>query len=193
MLLEILLLAIPIIVNAGFFNIKLLKALSLASSSLELIISSLLYFEIPVKGIFFVDNITIYFLLIISSIYLLSVVYSLKYIEAEEIRGIVSEKLYYVLLNFFVASMIFSTIINDYGLMWVGVELTTVASALLITTAQPQGLLDFRHHFLVILAVAERPQKGAVDHYLHPVVPRRLQQDAFIPLSGSLPRASLKG
>lgn len=152
MLLEILLLTIPIIVNVGFFNTKLLKALSLASSSLELIISSLLYFEIPVKGIFFVDNITIYFLLIISSIYLLSVVYSLKYIEAEEIRGIVSEKLYYVLLNFFVASMIFSTIINDYGLMWVGVELTTVASALLITTEYSEISLEAAWRYIIIVS-----------------------------------------
>jgi len=152
MLLEILLLAIPIIANVGFFNTKLLKALSLASSSLELIISSLLYFEIPVKGIFFIDNITIYFLLIVSSIYLLSVVYSLKYIEAEETRGIVSEKLYYVLLNFFVASMIFSTIINDYGLMWVGVELTTVASALLITTEYSEISLEAAWRYIIIVS-----------------------------------------
>ncbi|MCQ4366432.1 MAG: hydrogenase 4 subunit F [Sulfolobales archaeon] len=152
MLLEILLLAIPIIANAGFFNTKLLKALSLASSSLELIISSLLYFEIPVKGIFFIDNITIYFLLIVSSIYLLSVVYSLKYIEAEETRGIVSEKLYYVLLNFFVASMIFSTIINDYGLMWVGIELTTVASALLITTEYSEISLEAAWRYIIIVS-----------------------------------------
>ncbi|MCI4455769.1 MAG: hydrogenase 4 subunit F [Sulfolobus sp.] len=152
MLLEILLLTIPIIANIGFFNTKLLKALSLASASLELIISFLLYFEIPVKGIFFIDNVTIYFLFIISSIYLLSVVYSLKYIEAEEIRGLVSEKLYYVLLNFFVSSMVFSTIINDYGLMWTGVELTTVASALLITTEYSEISLEAAWRYIIIVS-----------------------------------------
>jgi len=152
MFLELLLLSSPIIANIGFFNTRLLKTLSLASSSLDLIISLLLYFKIPVESTFFIDKVTIYFLFIVCSIYLLSVLYSLKYIEVKESRGIVSEKLYYILLNFFVDSMMFSTVINNYGLMWVGVELTTVTSALLITTEYSEISLEAAWRYIIIVS-----------------------------------------
>ncbi|MEM4067411.1 MAG: proton-conducting transporter membrane subunit [Candidatus Micrarchaeaceae archaeon] len=48
--------------------------------------------------------------------------------------------------------MIFSIIINNYGLMWVGVELTTVTSALLITTEFSETSLESTWRYIIVVS-----------------------------------------
>ncbi|MEM1599918.1 MAG: hydrogenase 4 subunit F [Sulfolobaceae archaeon] len=149
---EYLIILIPILVNIGIFHtLKTVKALSIISSVIILVLSILLYFKSPIEnGTFFITKFTALLLTMISSIYLLSVLYSLDYIKS--LKGIIKEKTYYVLLNLFVATMIFSIIINNYGLMWVGVELTTVTSALLITTEFSETSLESTWRYIIVVS-----------------------------------------
>lgn len=146
----ILLLLIPIISNVGFFKLKLIKTLSVLSAVLTSIISIFLYFLAPIKNsFFFITKFITFFLLMITSIYLLSTLYSMNYIKPSKI---VSERLYYILLNSFASSMLFTVIMNNYGLMWVGVELTTVTSALLIIAEASETSLEATWRYVIIVS-----------------------------------------
>ena len=67
-------------------------------------------------GIFYVDVPEWIFLMMVSSIYTVSVLYSIYYMKDIESRGI-SEEMYFVLMNLFTASMLFSLLMNNYGFM----------------------------------------------------------------------------
>jgi len=150
MFLELALLVIPGLANLGFFNLKILKITSIASAILTLAISIYFYF-VPqsVTGIFFITKFNSIFLVMITSIYLLSAVYSTRYIEKGKL---VNEKLYYVLMNFFVITMLFAVTINNFGLMWVGIELTTVSSALLIPIETSDTSLEATWRYIIIVS-----------------------------------------
>ncbi|QGA69354.1 proton-conducting transporter membrane subunit [Sulfolobus sp. E11-6] len=146
----LLLLLIPILINIGFFKLKLIKVLSILSALLTILISLSLYFLTPIITTFFlITKFTTFFLLMITSIYLLSTLYSINYIKPSRI---VSERLYYILLNSFVTSMIFTVIVNNYGLMWVGIELTTVTSALLIVAEASETSLEATWRYIIIVS-----------------------------------------
>jgi len=150
MLLEIALLVIPGLANLGFFSLKVLKTTSIASAVLTLTISLYFYFSSETTtGIFYITKFNSVFLVMITSIYLLSAVYSTRYIEEGEL---VNERLYYVLMNFFVITMLFAVIINNFGLMWVGIELTTVASALLIPIEATETSLEATWRYILIVS-----------------------------------------
>ncbi|WP_338601834.1 hydrogenase 4 subunit F [Sulfolobus tengchongensis] len=154
MILVYLLLISPIIANIGFFfshnKTIIIKILTIVSASITLIISAYLYLVKPtINGFFFINRFTTLFLVMITSIYLLSSIYSINYVRT---GTIVSERLYYVLLNLFISSMIFTIIVNNYGLMWVGVELTTVTSALLIATETSEISLEATWRYIIIVS-----------------------------------------
>ncbi|MEM0305175.1 MAG: hypothetical protein QW440_05865, partial [Saccharolobus sp.] len=93
---EYLIILIPILVNIGIFHtLKTVKALSIISSIIILVLSILLHFKSPMENeTFFITKFTALLLTMISSIYLLSVLYSLDYIKS--LKGIIKEKTYYV-------------------------------------------------------------------------------------------------
>ncbi len=78
-----------------------------------------------------VDPLSDVFLLMVAGIYATSVWYSRGYLGAVH-RPFLTPQVYYALLNAFAFAMIAVLVVTDLGLMWIGVEATTVASALLI-------------------------------------------------------------
>jgi len=64
------------------------------------------------------------------------------YLREERVHGLVTEKqirLFYLLVNIFVTTMLAVVVVNNLGLMWVAIEATTLASALLV------GFYDNKH------------------------------------------------
>ncbi|BCU70261.1 proton-conducting transporter membrane subunit [Stygiolobus caldivivus] len=155
-LLLTLLILIPSLANITSFNIKALKNSTMISSTISLLLSILLLIEkgslLPIVGLFYVTSFTVFFILMINSIYLLSSVYSLEYIEDKDVNGLLNSKTYYVLLNFFVSSMLFTVSVNNFGFMWIGVELTTITSALLITTEYSEVSLEATWRYIIIVS-----------------------------------------
>jgi hydrogenase-4 component F len=64
----------------------------------------------------------------------------------------ISEPTYYLLLNLFTVSMLFSLEVNNYGLMWVGIEATTISSALLLITEKTETSLEATWRYIVIVS-----------------------------------------
>ncbi len=78
-----------------------------------------------------IDPLSEVFLLMVTGVYLTSVWYSRGYLEDVH-RPFLTPQVYYALLNAFAFAMISVLVVSNLGLMWIGVEATTVASALLI-------------------------------------------------------------
>ncbi|KJE49337.1 MULTISPECIES: proton-conducting transporter membrane subunit [Acidiplasma] len=144
----LIILIIPLIASAFY---KSIKNASVAGAFLEMIMLIPLYFSLNYKGFFFITRINFIFILMVSSVYLMSLLYSRKYIEGIENRGI-TEKNYYLLMNFFYISMEFALMVNNYGFMWVGIETTTISSALLIITEKNDASLEATWRYIIIVS-----------------------------------------
>ena len=64
----------------------------------------------------------------------------------------ISENFYYLLMNFFYVSMVFALMVNNYGFMWVGIETTTISSALLLITEKSDTSLEATWRYIIIVS-----------------------------------------
>jgi len=78
-----------------------------------------------------VDALSDLFLFTVTAIYATSAWYSDRYLRAVH-RPFLTPQVYYALLSAFAFTMISALLVTDLGLMWIGIEATTVSSALLI-------------------------------------------------------------
>lgn len=145
-----LLVGLPIMAEIGYL-FKVLQKVTVIAAVLALITALLLYPGLPTAGTFYVTATTWVFVLMVSSIYLLSSVYSYSYFNRRLSNCAINN--YYALINLFVASMLFSLTINNYGLMWGGIEATTVTSALLIMTDKTALSLEVTWRYIIIVSV----------------------------------------
>jgi len=148
------LLAILILLIPGFpgiFYRSRIKEMSVAAAAIDLALSVIMYYVRPQTGFFFVQNITVLFIMMVLSVYLLSTIYSTRYLKGIENMGI-REPTYYLLLNLFTISMIFSLEVNNYGFMWVGIEATTISSALLLIIEKTETSLEATWRYIIIVS-----------------------------------------
>ena len=129
-LLPAILLVTPIIFSFSYF-LKRFRPMHVLSASITVATALLLnLFSVSEASFFLVDSLTRIIVLTVSIIYLLSTVFGLGYhsrmAESKNLR------LHMSLIDLFAASMLFSLMVNDFGLLWIGVEATTVSSALLL-------------------------------------------------------------
>jgi hydrogenase-4 component F len=80
---------------------------------------------------FSLDPLSDLFVFLVASIYASSTWYSRGYLSGVR-EPFLTPQVYYALLNAFAFAMLLTLVVGDLGLMWIGVEATTVASALLI-------------------------------------------------------------
>jgi hydrogenase-4 component F len=80
---------------------------------------------------FALDPLSDLFVFLVASIYATSTWYSRGYLQGVR-RPFLTPQAYYGLLHAFAFAMLVTLVVGDLGLMWIGVEATTVASALLI-------------------------------------------------------------
>lgn len=112
-------------------------------------------------AIFFLPNVSDYFLfldgiskimiLTISFVYAMTVIFSttfLKYID----EPLFQKRFYYLLLNLFAFSMFFSVSVNNLGLVWVGIEATTVTSALLVAVENDEPSIEATWRYIIIVS-----------------------------------------
>ncbi|WP_393971417.1 hydrogenase 4 subunit F [Oxyplasma meridianum] len=133
-----------------FYRVNI-KLAGFVSASLTVALSLFLYTQLPLKNLFYIDRLTWVFIVMVASIYLLSTLYSWEYVRSIRNRGI-SENNYYLLLNFFTAAMFFSLVMNNYGFMWVGIEATTISSALLLITEKTDVSLEATWRYIILVS-----------------------------------------
>lgn len=127
-----------------------LKYLDGAVALINVFLVVILHFMIPVSGFFYVDNIAWIFLIMVTSVNALSLIYSKKYFENSTIG--IGENLFYLLMALFTATMLFSLEVNNLGLMWVGIEATTISSALLLMADKNEISVEATWRYIVIVS-----------------------------------------
>ncbi len=146
----ILLIAVPAIFSLGYFA-KQFKYISVLSAVITLAISLyIMITQLELSGDFLVDYLSRYFIIAISSIYLLSVVFGLGYHhKMGESRNM---RLHLSLMDLFASSMLFSMTINNFGLLWFGIEATTVSSTLLLVIEREPLKIEAAWRYVIIVS-----------------------------------------
>lgn len=128
------------------------EAVSILAAASATAASALLLFMPDFSaGPLYVDGLSKIMLLSISLVYLSTVLYSitfLKYIENPLFR----KRIFYFLVNAFVFTMLFTVSVADLGLVWVGIEATTVTSALLVATDNDETAVEASWRYVIIVS-----------------------------------------
>ncbi len=146
---------LPLLASIASFteNKRLTTVFSLGSAFLTLILSFATLFVNPAANEFLlIDGFSKIMLLTISSIYTTTLLFSLTYLRHVK-KPLLSMCHYMLFENLFASSMLFSVSINNLGLLWVGIEATTITSALLVAIDNDEASLESAWRYIIIVSV----------------------------------------
>ncbi len=138
------LLIIPIITAIVCYNLKsprVVGYVSLAGVAVlvfyafPLIAASIAAPVFALNNAFFMDALSGYVMGLVIFLSLASAIYSISYLEHELEAGLINPRgvrTYYGLFHLFIFTMLLVTMANNLAVMWIGIEATTIVSALLI-------------------------------------------------------------
>lgn len=105
---------------------------------------------------FYLDALSAFFTLVISIVTFAAALYSIDYISRDIAEMRVSEakaKMYYALFNLFSASMFLVVTVNNLGMMWVAIEMTTLISAFLVGFYNTKQSVEAAWKYIIICSV----------------------------------------
>jgi hydrogenase-4 component F len=156
-------LSIPLLFTLAPLFVKKLRALGRLNAIGHLaVLVTVFYFalniNLPVKffGFFYVDALSVFFLFVISVVTFAASLFSIDYISKDISGGFISEKkakFYYALFNFFSFSMLLVPMVANLGMVWVGIELTTLASAFLVGFYNNKNSIEAAWKYIIICSV----------------------------------------
>lgn len=138
-------------------SLKLKYSVSLAVSALHLVVSYLIFARIIIPGdLYYVsfDPLSRFFLLILSNAYFWVTLNSYGYLnrsmpfDTDE-----SKKLFYGLLNLYLAANSLALLSNHWGIYWVALEATTLCTAPLIYYYRSRQSLEAMWKYLFVVSV----------------------------------------
>lgn len=161
-----LLLLIPIITALLSWQIKVsrlgdqLQAIgSLLNVIVCLFIIRHVFFYAPIRGwndFIYVDALSAFNVMMIVLVGFVASLYSIGYIRHEAKEGIIPERKvrqYYLWFHLFIATMLAVSVMNNFGFLWVGIELTTLVSALLVGFYKNGSSLEAAWKYLMMGSV----------------------------------------
>jgi hydrogenase-4 component F len=98
-----------------------------------------------------IDNISKLMIFTVASIYAATVIYSISYVKYIK-NPLFHTNHYFVWINLFAFTMFFSVMVNNLGLLWVGIEATTVTSALLIAIEGKKESIEATWRYILIVS-----------------------------------------
>lgn len=139
----------------------LVSWLNLVGSSLTTVVLFWLVRQIVLmesfqQGLFLVDSLSALFLMILAVLTFTVSLFSHYYMKFEWEQGHVTDNMiprYYVLLQLFMMSMIFALVVENLGLLWVAIELTTLVSALLVAYYSNRSSLEAAWKYIMVCSV----------------------------------------
>jgi hydrogenase-4 component F len=99
-----------------------------------------------------IDSLGAVFLLATGLLYAMAAAFSIGYLGADEARPGFAPfaKRYFALLNLFGWTMLLVPLASDFGTLWVAIELTTIASALLVAIERTDAALEASWKYALI-------------------------------------------
>lgn len=107
-------------------------------------------------GMFYVDELSAILLLVVAILSFTAIVFSLSYMRQEVAKGHIAPAMlprYYALLQVFIFTMIGVLIVENLGIMWVAIEATTLASALLVAFYFNHSALEAAWKYVMVCTV----------------------------------------
>jgi hydrogenase-4 component F len=107
-------------------------------------------------GVLRVDALSAFMVIVIGAIGLLATWQSVRYLDAEITSGHCSRRhatLYAVLVQGFISTMLLAVLAGNVGVMWVGVEATTIITTFLVGHRQTRGALEASWKYIIICSV----------------------------------------
>jgi hydrogenase-4 component F len=112
--------------------------------------------EIAYFGFIYLDALSAFFIFVISVVSFAAALYSIGYIKKDMERGTISEKkagIYYFLFNLFCCAMFFVPAVNNLGMLWVAIEMTTLISAFLVGFYNKKESVEAAWKYIIICSV----------------------------------------
>lgn len=155
---------LSLIVLCGIIkDIKAISVMNILGMTVLFIVTISIAYEVNSKnflsyfgGLVYIDSLSLIQLFIISSVSLITSIYSYKYIKNEFEEKIISNRkarIYYFLFSIFVFSMIFLTISNNIMGMWIGLEATTLSTAFLIGFNNNKFAMEAAWKYIIICSI----------------------------------------
>lgn len=107
-------------------------------------------------GIFYIDALSAFFILVTAVIALSASIYSIGYVASEIEEAKISfrnAKFYYFLFNLFCFSMLVVPMLNNLALVWIVIEMTTLISAFLVGFYNIKESIEAAWKYVVICSV----------------------------------------
>ena len=144
------LLLVPALSGVMYFSghFRIISIITSTATSLL----SIVVFLLPsgIYSYFYLNGINRYILLCVASINLFSVIYATGYHrKLGESRNV---RLHMSMMSLFTFTMIFSLVINNLGLLWIGIEGTTASSAILIIIEGDPADIEAAWRYVVIVS-----------------------------------------
>ncbi len=149
-ILPLVILLTPILFSLSYF-VRRFRLLHLLSASITVVSALLLnIYSVSEASFFLIDSLNRIIVLTVATVYLLSVTFGLGYhSRMGESRNL---KFHMSLIDLFASSMLFSLMVNDFGLLWIGVEATTVSSALLLVIEMQPLDVEAAWRYVIIVS-----------------------------------------
>ena len=100
-----------------------------------------------------VDSLALVFLVATTFLYCLTAVFAVGYAAADRSGGPVYRRRLFAGLNLFAWSMAVAPLVNNLGLLWVAIEVTTVVSALLVAMEGTDGAIEAAWKYILIASL----------------------------------------
>ncbi len=100
-------------------------------------------------GAFYLDGLSGVFLVTVAFVYMVVAIYSVGYLNPS-VGHIRLRRVYWPLLNLFGLALLATPMVANLGMLWVAIELTTVVSALLVTSEGSDQSLEAGWKYIVI-------------------------------------------
>ena len=107
-------------------------------------------------GFIYLDALSAFFIFVTAVVAFASALYSIGYIDKGVSGGEISEKkagVYYLLFNLFSFSMFFVPALNNLGMLWVAIEMTTLISAFLVGFYNTKKSVEAAWKYIIICSV----------------------------------------
>jgi hydrogenase-4 component F len=152
----VLLLSVPLAAAALCWcaPVRVGHAVTLLSGALTFVMALLLVpasTTTALSGWLRVDSLSVVFLLAVAFLYLVSGIFAVGYVRAEEGRRYLRR--FFAGLNLFAWAMVMTPVVNGLALLWVAVEVTTVVSALLVAIDDTDGAAEAAWKYVLIASM----------------------------------------
>ena len=142
--------AVPILASFTYFTGRF-QIMSKFSSLISVITTIVILAEPMGNYSYFnINSVNRIILISVSVVYSLGVFYASIY--HSELQKESAFKLHFSLMHIFVFTMYFSLLINNYGLMWIGIEATTASSALLLIIEGGKTQIEAAWRYAIIVS-----------------------------------------